>query len=67
MYGERITDPRWSTSNPEKRKQRTRYMQKTSSVQTLACFRDDTHHTMTVIEAWLTKPTDAMSNRFEML
>ena len=40
---------------------------KISFVQTLTCFCDETHHSMTVTEAWLTKPTDAMSNRFEML
>ena len=36
-------------------------------VQTLTCFRDETRHSMTVMAAWLTKPTDAMSDRFEML
>ena len=39
----------------------------TSFVQTLTCFRDETRHTTTVMEAWLTKPTGAMSDRFEML
>ena len=37
-----------------------------SFLQTLTCFRDETRHSMTVMEAWLKKPTDAMSNRFEM-
>ena len=36
-------------------------------VQTLTCFRDETRHSMMVMAAWLTKPTDAMSDRFEML
>ena len=36
-------------------------------VQTLTCFRDETRHSMTVMAAELTKPTDAMSDRFEML
>ena len=36
-------------------------------VQTLTCFRDEPRHSMTVMAAWLTKPTDAMSDRFEML
>ena len=67
MFGKRIKDPRWSTSSPGKRKQITRYIKKISFVQTLTCFRDETRHSMTVMEAWLTKPTDAMSDRFEML
>ena len=36
-------------------------------VQTLTCLRDETRHSMTVMAAGLTKPTDAMSDRFEML
>ena len=36
-------------------------------VQTLTCFCDETRHTMTVMVAWLSKPTDVMSDRFEML
>ena len=36
-------------------------------VQTLTCFRDETRHSMTAMAAWLTKPTDAMSDRFGML
>ena len=40
---------------------------KNSFVQTLTCFRDETRHSMTVMAAWLPKPTDAMSDRFEML
>ena len=36
-------------------------------VQTLTCFRDESRHSMTVMAAWLTKPTDVMSDRFEML
>ena len=46
---------------------RTRYIQKISFVQTLTCFRDETRHSMTVMAVWRTKPTDAMSDRFEML
>ena len=47
--------------------QRTRYIQKISFVQTLTCFHDETRHSMTVMAAWLTEPTDAMSDRFGML
>ena len=36
-------------------------------VQTLTCFRDVTRHSMTVTAAGLTKHTDAMTDRFEML
>ena len=36
-------------------------------VQTLTCFCDETRHSMTVMAAWLTELTDAMSDRFEML
>ena len=28
---------------------------------------DETRYTMTVMESWLTKPTDAVRNRFEMI
>ena len=45
----------------------TGYIQKISFVQTLTCFRDETRHSMTVMAAWLTELTDAMSDRFEML
>ena len=40
---------------------------KISFVQTLTCFRDETRHSMTVMAAWLTKLTDATSDRFAIL
>ena len=52
---------------PRETEAKSSNIQKVSFVQTLTCFRDKTRHTMTVMEAWLPKPTDAMSNRFEML